>query len=340
MGSLDFLSPGGLDYPGSGAGQVQCGTPYTPPDPDGFWNQIFTPKELPYPVPPCVLTEYGTVPQMTVAFAQVPPPAAAPAFTPAPSAPSAPASAPVASAPLVPVAPAPPVPSASVPAPAGAAVLPPVAVQSTSTQADPAITPPASASPPAPVTVVVNIPAPAAPPATPAATAPTLQPTADLPAPASQPVAEAMTLTPSIGLTGGSRSPSDKIVIGYSTNPRLRARQPKAHEEFIDEILDEKFHVRMLTKDAEPVVFRVPDGFDAVELYLRAIEVNAPHGCDDDRDEIVTTGELCVSGASQGGLEAGDEIRVVVPWRHASWVELAADHLRLPIVARFYNVDA
>ena len=46
MGSLDFLSPGGLVYPGSGSQQVPCGTPYAPPDPEGVWNQIFTLKEL------------------------------------------------------------------------------------------------------------------------------------------------------------------------------------------------------------------------------------------------------------------------------------------------------
>ena len=82
----------------------------------------------------------------------------------------------------------------------------------------------------------------------------------------------------------------------------------------------------------------VPDGYNAVDIFLGPIEVNPPHGESEDRDEIVTVGDLSITGASQGGLEPGDQITVLVPWRHASWVELAADHLRMPIYARFYTV--
>jgi hypothetical protein len=132
--------------------------------------------------------------------------------------------------------------------------------------------------------------------------------------------------------------PCDKIVTAYSTNPRLRARQPRAHEEYLEEILDEKMTVRMLAKDAAPVAFIVPDSFNAVDLYFGAIEANPEHAKPEDCEEVVTLGSPIVDGSCRGTLKVGDQINVVVPWRYASWVELAPDRLRVPITARFYSI--
>ena len=57
MGSLDFFSPSTLGYPGAAQGSQgqgsPCGLPYAQPEPDGFFNKIFGPKSLAYPMPPC-----------------------------------------------------------------------------------------------------------------------------------------------------------------------------------------------------------------------------------------------------------------------------------------------
>ena len=116
------------------------------------------------------------------------------------------------------------------------------------------------------MTVVVNLPALTAPSAAPAAPAapiaPVLVPATPLP---SEPIPTAPQIAEQIGLgrvvaTSGGGSCADKIVTAYSTNPRLRARQPRANEEYLEELLDEKFHIRMLTKDATPVAFVLPAG--------------------------------------------------------------------------------
>jgi hypothetical protein len=41
-----------------------------------------------------------------------------------------------------------------------------------------------------------------------------------------------------------------------------------------------------------------------------------------------------------GSLEAGDSVMVTTSWRYASWVELAQEHLRVPIFARFYATES
>jgi hypothetical protein len=131
--------------------------------------------------------------------------------------------------------------------------------------------------------------------------------------------------------------PSDQIVTAYSTNPRLRARHPKAQEVFLEEVLDEKVTVRMLTKDSDGLAFSVPAGCNAVDFFLGAIEINDGVGHPDDLDEVVTIGEVVIGGVTAGQpLNADDQLSVVVPWRHGSWVEMAAEHLRVPVTARFY----
>jgi hypothetical protein len=140
---------------------------------------------------------------------------------------------------------------------------------------------------------------------------------------------------------GQPPQPSDTIVHGYALNPRLRARAPRAQEQLLEEMLDEKL-VRMLTKDAAPVAFVVPEGCDAGDFYLGAVEVNPDHGNSIELDLVVTVGSIKLSPNAQPGngpLHPGDQITVTVPWRYGSWVELAPDHLRVPIVARFYAIQ-
>src|SRR5207245_605693 len=137
------------------------------------------------------------------------------------------------------------------------------------------------------------------------------------PAPAPTPVALA-SLPPS--------SPGDKIVTAYSTNPRISARPPREQEVYLAEVLAVQVKVRMLTKESDPIAFFVPYGFNAVDFYIGPIEVNPDFGKPEDLDEVVTVGELTIGGVDER-LTPGDQISVVVPWRHASWVEMAADHL-------------
>lgn len=129
--------------------------------------------------------------------------------------------------------------------------------------------------------------------------------------------------------------PVDQIVTAYSVNPRLRARLPRAQDVYLEEVLEENVTVRMLTKDGEPLAFVVPDGCNAVDFYLGPIELNPDHGEECDLDEVVTAGDLTIGGLDRC-LSPGDQLTVVVTWRHGSWVELAAGHLRLPVHARFY----
>jgi hypothetical protein len=131
------------------------------------------------------------------------------------------------------------------------------------------------------------------------------------------------------------------VVQIYEYNPRLRARTPKAQEQLLEEYLDEQITTRMLSTYGAPIGFVVPDGYNAVDFYFGGIEVNPEVGCDDDLDLIVSLGEIKRSPNAQSGclLQPGDAITVTVQWRYASWVELAPEHLRVPIHTRFYLIE-
>jgi hypothetical protein len=134
--------------------------------------------------------------------------------------------------------------------------------------------------------------------------------------------------------------PNEQIVTAFATNPRLRARSPRGQELLIEEMTGENVGLRMLSKDSTPVAFVVPDGCDAVDFTFGALELNPGHGRPADLDEVITVGALKVDGHDPNQLlTAGDQLSVTVPWRHGSWVELAADRLRLPIIARFYQIE-
>jgi hypothetical protein len=154
--------------------------------------------------------------------------------------------------------------------------------------------------------------------------------------------ASASTPTPTV-IVGRPAAPSDTMVKLYGYNPRLRARVPKAQEQLLEEYLEEQITTRMLSTQGAPIGFVVPDGHNAVEFYFGAIEPNPALGCDDDLDLIVTIGDVKLSPdveGCNGALQPGDSIMVTVPWRYASWVELAPEHLRVPIFARFYSVES
>ena len=93
---------------------------------------------------------------------------------------------------------------------------------------------------------------------------------------------------------------TEQLITDYGTNPRLRARPPRAQEVYLEEVLDEKVTVRMLTKESEPVLFTVPDGCNAVDFFISPIELNPGIGKPENLDEVITVGELVIGGDNVG----------------------------------------
>jgi hypothetical protein len=220
---------------------------------------------------------------------------------------------------------------------------------SSGTDSKPAASTPTEA-PPQQIIINVTTPAPAAPvAAAPASGAPAAasSPTASTdPAPtvptSSAPIVRAAPISTMRVQGDPPPPPTDTIVKAYAYNPRLRARVPKAQEQLLEELLQEQITMRMLHGQSAPVAFVVPDGFNAVDFYLGAIELNPDAGKSEDLDLIVTLGDVKLSANAQSGagaLSAGDQITVTASWRYASWVELAQEHLRVPIFARFYTIE-
>lgn len=347
MGFWDFLVPAELPYPGMPArnGTTQPGRPAGSPGGQpgqantsgtGLFDKVLVPAELPYPMPvgsgaatlpPSSLT--GATLQQAQAMVCVPalaqPAAASPATV-------SPVPAPVVTTPAAATNAAPSAPEASAPAaaPTSATATAPTAAPSPVTVVialNGNAPTPAAAEAASPVASAPLAPAPAvAQPSEPVASVP---PPVVTPAAPAQPVAEAVTLP--------APECVEKRVMAFSRNPRLRARPPKAHEVYIEEVLEEVITTRMLSKEAAPVAFAVPDGCNAVEVTIGPIETDPEHGRADDLDEVVAIGELKVEGIDETGFTTGDQVVVTAPWRHASFVELAADHLRFPIFARFFN---
>lgn len=361
MGLKDIATPSYVPYPGGTAPPVGAAAPAS------SWFDFLSPQLIDYPQPSGSST---TTPPPPVTLKPT-------VATPAPVAPATPTVVPTVTAPA-PVAPATPVaPTVASTAPVEPAPSTPPTVaasrMSAAMRADlPEADDPASTScartvtrddspgaKPAPVSVTVVFapypsssvalpsststdpgcaPAPCAP--QPSAPAP-CEPLPNAPAPsAPQPSAPA-SCEPSLCVSAATAPPScpgDRVLYTYTVNPRLRARQSRAHEQFLENVLDENISVRMLTKDAAPLTFTTPPGCDSVEFFAGPIEVDPFLGCEGDADEIVTLGSMKIDwAAAPGSLSAGDQINVVVPWRHASWVEMAAGHLRARVSARFYR---
>jgi hypothetical protein len=135
-------------------------------------------------------------------------------------------------------------------------------------------------------------------------------------------------------------------VTADSFNPAFRPHHPLPQEIYLEEILGERIAAKMIESDAEPVALTVPDGCDSVELCYGPIEVNPDIGREHDLDLVITVGRARMSspanidGESLGPLEPGSTVLVTVPWRAASWVELAAGRLQVTVVARFFRAVA
>jgi hypothetical protein len=113
--------------------------------------------------------------------------------------------------------------------------------------------------------------------------------------------------------------------------PKHRKAEAKEHEH------REELHA--VTHDAEPVVFVVPPGCDALDLLYGPIEINPDVGDDDDLAAAVSIGKakLQASTCDLSRLRAGDEVAVVVPWRGHARLDLDAKHLRAEVIAHFYR---
>ena len=335
---IDLFTPSQLQYPGAPGGACTSGSStivagaFQAPSRDGLFNSIFTPDDLPYPLP---VVERDSCQTSSGSGTTTPPPTSG--STPVSSVPTSGSGA-TAAAPTTPTAPSNVpsqivinvgVPQSSAPtATAAATTGSGVASSSTSTAANAT----QAAASPAPVQPTVAS-APAATSAAPAPAAAAVAPTAN---------AISAAPTPAV-IVGRPASPSDTTVKLYGYNPRLRARVPRAQDQLLEEYLEEQMATRMLTSHGSPIGFVVPDGHNAVEFYFGAVEVNPEIGCADDLDLIVTLGDIKLNPDAprcNGSLEPGDSIMVTTSWRYASWVELAQEHLRVPIFARFYTTES
>ncbi len=204
----------------------------------------------------------------------------------------------------------------------------------------------ATAPAPSPVTVVIQ-------PWPGAASAPTTAETSAAPALSSSPVATPPVLpvpAPSVAAAPVPVTPpapvvtQSKILRAFVFNPEFVERERTAQEEYLeDEIgeeLADEITSRMVSRDATPVAFVVPDGCDSLDILFGPIAVNPGCGSDDDLKEVVTVGEAKL-GANvcgiDGPLTPGDQVIVTVPWRAASWVDLPESRLRMPVIVHFYK---
>lgn len=360
QGFLDkIFAPADLPYPRPVvAGQPQTGTALTPAGFAAALQAMEDAKALlcPAPAQPATTTT-GSGSQPTTPATPLPSASSSPStamvtmpssgssttsVAPAPTGGSA--TSPTASASAAALAPQSAQPAAASPvtvvimqAPAAPSVAPIVpALPAATEQPSPATALPAPATSPAPAAPTPPLPAASAP-AVPASSASS----ATLPAPATSARAVAVPVLAPVPpiVSPVCLPPLEKRLTAYCANPRLRARQPKAHEVYIEEVLEEVITTRMIEKNADPVAFAVPDGCNAVDFSIGPIEVDPVHGSADDLELVVTIGELQTDGVDEAGLTTGDQVIVTAPWRHASFVELAADHLRFPIFARFYVKD-
>jgi hypothetical protein len=145
-------------------------------------------------------------------------------------------------------------------------------------------------------------------------------------------------------------SSQSKNLRAFVFNPEFRPRFRSGQEEFLEEELGEDIgdlaeelelgEARMRSHDSTPVAFVVPEGCDSLDILFGPIEVNPSCGSDEDLEEIVTVGEAKLSAnvdGIDGPLTPGDQVMITVPWRAASWVELPAGRLRLPLLVHFYK---
>ena len=340
---MDLFTPSQLPYPGQQVNAGQCGsTPYSlpvgagafqPPARDGLFNSIFTPDDLPYPLPILQRVVDGSASCAGNASSSANQGCNCP-------------------------------PTGGNANPATGSTQPPSSGNSqTQPSGQPAQSPSTPPATQAPGQIIINVGVPSqqqpssaetqATPATPTSTPPaaTAVPAAPPVQPAAAPVIAAAVTpataarTPIVGMpiVGGPPLQRDVINTAYSYNPRLRARMPRAQEEFLEDILEENITVKMLTANASPVGFVVPDGCNAVDIFVGGIEINPNVGTASDLELVITTGAYKMTDNGLRNvpqLEPGDQIAVTIPWRYASWIELASEHLRAPVTAHFYSIES
>jgi hypothetical protein len=137
-------------------------------------------------------------------------------------------------------------------------------------------------------------------------------------------------------------SQTSKLLRAFTFNPRFSPRYKTAHEELIEQMVDDLISALMVSRDATPVAFVVPEGCDSLDLLYGPVEVNPGCGCDADLKQIVTVGTAKLRASANGivgPLKPGDPIIVTVPWRAASWVDVDASALRMQVLAFFYRAE-
>jgi hypothetical protein len=128
---------------------------------------------------------------------------------------------------------------------------------------------------------------------------------------------------------------ADATFRGFTFNPAFEPKHRKAETKEHEH----REELQAVTHDAEPVVFVVPPGCDALDLLYGPIEINPDVGDDDDLAAAVSIGKakLQASTCDLSRLRAGDEVAVVVPWRGHARLDLDAKHLRAEVIAHFYR---
>jgi hypothetical protein len=141
--------------------------------------------------------------------------------------------------------------------------------------------------------------------------------------------------SPASSATANGDGAADATFRGFTLSPAFEPKHRKA---------DAKEHehreeLYAVTHDAEPVVFVVPPGCDALDLLYGPIEVNPDVGDDEDLDAAVSIGKakLQASTCDLSRLRAGDQVSVIVPWRGHARLDLDAKHLRAEVIAHFYR---
>src|SRR5262249_18372613 len=146
--------------------------------------------------------------------------------------------------------------------------------------------------------------------------------------------------------SAASDCPILQVQSAYVENPVLEPCYPTAQQIYIEGELGEIVSAWMLTKDAAPVVFEVPEQADSMAPVFGAIDFNPAHGSADDLDLIAAVGEpklstvVCPASSMSGlngPLTPGERIVVTVPWRAASWVDLPGGRLRVKVCALFHK---
>ncbi|MCU1279476.1 MAG: hypothetical protein JWM53_3022 [bacterium] len=127
-----------------------------------------------------------------------------------------------------------------------------------------------------------------------------------------------------------------------TTLQRAYCLNPAFHGERSERKAAAEEHV---THEAQPVLFTVPSGCNAVDLWFGPIEPTMgakPH----DFQHVIQTGKARVVDADsraeldEATLSAGQHVAVIVPWRAAPSAKIEAGRLRMAVIAHFYAVAA